>query len=153
MLSSVSLSQKERLDHIRLIIEELAKRIEAGPNVIADNAKKGATRHGQERYEQGYTGRRIAIEARLLHVVISRVLHKHLLTVDMSTCISDMMLVGRGLHEDFEEAIRAVRVIGLRLNEHPIVILGYGNGRTSSVQAARPPDGVCHPAPNQSAEC
>jgi len=107
MLSSVSLSQKERLDHIRLIIEELAKRIEAGPNVIADNAKKGATRHGQERYEQGYTVRRIAIEARLLHVVISRVLHKHLLAVDMSTCISDMMLMGEGLHEEFEESIRA----------------------------------------------
>lgn len=107
MLSSLPLTRKERLDHLRLIIEELAKRIEAGPNVIADNDKKGATRHGQERYEQGYTVRRILIEARLLHSVISRVLHKHLLSIDMSTCISDLMLMGEGLHEEFEESIRA----------------------------------------------
>jgi two-component system response regulator RegA len=106
-LSSLQLSRKERLDHIRLMIEELAKRIEAGANVIADSEKKGATKHGQERYEQGYTVRRIAIEARLLHAVISRVLHKHLLSIDMSTCISDIMLMGEGLHEEFEESIRA----------------------------------------------
>ena len=90
-----------------LIIEELAKRIDAGPNVIADNEKKGAATHGQERYEQGYTARRIVIEARLLHTAISRVLHKHLLSIDMSTCISDIMLMGEGLHEEFEESIRA----------------------------------------------
>jgi len=107
ILSSLELSRKERLDHIRLMIEELAKRIEASPSVIADNDKQAATKHGQERFEQGYTVRRIAIEARLLHGVISRVLHKHLLSIDMSTCISDIMLMGEGLHEEFEESIRA----------------------------------------------
>jgi YesN/AraC family two-component response regulator len=107
MLSSIPLSTKERLDHVRLIIEELAKRIEAGPNVIANTKKSAATTHGRERFEQGYTAQRIAIEARLLHIVLSRVLHKHLLSVDMSTCISDMMLMGEGLHEEFEESIRA----------------------------------------------
>jgi two-component system response regulator RegA len=107
VLSSLELSKQERLDHIRLMIEELAKRIDAGPNVIADNDKKAATIHGQERFEQGYTVRRIAIEARLLHGVISRILHKHLLSIDMSTCISDIMLMGEGLHEEFEESIRA----------------------------------------------
>jgi len=107
MRASLELSKQERLDHIRLMIEELAKRIEAGPNVINDNEKPGATRHGQERYEQGYTVRRIAIEARLLHIVISRVLHKHLLAIDMSTCISDIMLMGEALHEEVEESIRA----------------------------------------------
>jgi YesN/AraC family two-component response regulator len=106
-LSSVQLSRKERLDHIRQIIEELAKRIDAGPNIIADRQNEGAVKHGQERYEQGYTARRIAIEARLLHAVISRVLHKHLLSIDMSTCISDIMLMGECLHEEFEESIRA----------------------------------------------
>jgi YesN/AraC family two-component response regulator len=107
ILSPLQLSKKQRLDHIRQIIEELAKRIEVSPNVLGDNEKKAATRHGQERYEQGYTVRRIAIEARLLHGVISRVLYKHLLSIDMSTCISDIMLMGEGLHEEFEESIRA----------------------------------------------
>jgi YesN/AraC family two-component response regulator len=106
-LSSIQLSRQQRLDHIRQIIEELARRIEAGPNVIADNETKGAMKHGQERYEQGYTIQRIAIEARLLHSVISRLLYKHLLAIDMSTCISDMMQMGESLHEQFEESIRA----------------------------------------------
>jgi len=107
MLASLHLSKKARLDHIRLMIEELAKRIDAGSSLINGQEKSGATRHGQERYEQGYTVRRIAIEARLLHGVISRVLHKHLLAIDMSTCISDIMLMGEALHEEFEESIRA----------------------------------------------
>ena len=103
----VELSRKQRLDHIRAMIEELARRIEAGPNVISDNEMEGAMKHGQERYEQGYTVQGIAIEARLLHSVVSRVLYKHLLSVDMSTCISDMMQMGESLHEQFEESIRA----------------------------------------------
>jgi len=106
-LSSIQLSRDQRLDHIRQIIEELARRIEAGPNVIADNEMQGAMKHGQERYQQGYTIQRIAIEARLLHSVVSRVLYKHLLSVDMSTCISDMMQMGESLHEQFEESVRA----------------------------------------------
>lgn len=107
MLSSLPLSRKARLDHIRLILEELAQRIESGLNIVDGHETRGATRHGQERYEQGYTVRRIVIEARLLHGVISRVLHKHLLAIDMSTFISDLMLMGEALHEEFEESIRA----------------------------------------------
>ena len=106
-LSSVQLSKDQRVDHIRQIIEELARRIEAGANVIADREMEGAMKHGQERYEQGYTVQRIAIEARLLHSVVSRLLYKHLLSVDMSTCISDMMQMGESLHEQFEESVRA----------------------------------------------
>jgi hypothetical protein len=106
-LSSIQLSRQQRLDHIRQIIEELARRIEAGPNVIADKELEGAMKHGQERYDQGYTIQRIAIEARLLHSVLSRVLYKHLLSIDMSNCISDMMQMGESLHEQFEESIRA----------------------------------------------
>ena len=105
-LSSLPLSRTQRLDHVRVMIEELAKRIDNGSNVIADTEKKGAIKHGQQRYEQGYSVRRIATEARLLHGAISRVLHKRLLSIDMSTFISDIMLMGEGLHEEFEESIR-----------------------------------------------
>lgn len=110
LLSSVQLSRKERLDHLRQILAELAKRIESGPErnvVAADDEKDGAAQHGRQRYEQGYTVRRIVIEARLLHSAISRVLHRHLLSFDMSTFISDIMLMGEGLHEEFEESIRS----------------------------------------------
>ena len=106
-LSAVELSTRERLDHMRQIIEEIAKRIESEPNVISAPESQSATKHGQLRFEQGYTVRRIAIEARLLQIVISRVLHKHLLSMDMSTLIWDLMVMGEGLQEQFEESIRA----------------------------------------------
>ena len=106
-LSSVPLSTKERLDHIRQMIEGIAKRIETDPNVISQQENQSATKHGQLRFEQGYTVRRIATEARLLQVAISRVLHKHLLSIEMSTLIWDIMVLGEGLQEQFEESIRA----------------------------------------------
>ena len=106
-LASVQLSTQERVDHMRQIIEQIATRIESEPNVISSQESRSATRHGQLRFEQGYTVRRIAIEARLLQVVISRVLYKHLLSIDMSTIIWDIMAMGEGLQEQFEESIRA----------------------------------------------
>lgn len=106
-LSSVELSTPERLDHMRQIIEQIAERIESEPNVISTQESQSATKHGQLRYEQGYTVRRIAIEARLLQIVICRVLYKHLLSINMSTIIWDIMVMGEGLQEQFEESIRA----------------------------------------------
>lgn len=106
-LSSVELSTQERLDHMRQIIEQIAQRIESEPNVISTQESQSATKHGQLRFEQGYTVRRIAIEARLLQIVICRVLYKHLLSIDMSTIIWDIMVMGEGLQEQFEESIRA----------------------------------------------
>lgn len=106
-LSSVPLSTQERIDHIRQIIEQIAQRIESEPNVISTQENQSATKHGQLRFEQGYTVRRIAIEARLLQVVICRVLYKHLLSIEMSTIIWDIMVMGEGLQEQFEESIRA----------------------------------------------
>lgn len=106
-LSSVELNTTERLDHMRQIIDGIAQRIESEPNVISAQQNPNATKHGQLRFEQGYTARRIAIEARLLQIVISRILQKHLLSVDMSSIILDIMTMGEGLQEQFEESIRA----------------------------------------------
>ena len=106
-LSAIQLNKKERLDHVRQIVEELAKRVEVDGNPLVEPAKDGATKHGRERYEQGYSPRHVAIEGRILHSVISHVIQQHLLSIDVSTLISDMMLIGESLHEQFEESLRA----------------------------------------------
>ncbi len=106
-LSSVQLSKKERLDHIRQIIEKLAQRVATDGNVIATDEMEAGIKHGQQRLAQGYSPRLIAAEARLLHVVLSRVIQNHLLSIDMSTLISDMMVIGEALHKQFEESLRA----------------------------------------------
>ena len=106
-LSAIQLNKQERLDHIRQIVEELAKRVEADGTMLVELAKDGAAKHGHERYEQGYSPRHVAIESRILHSVISHVIQQHLLAIDVSTLISDMMLIGETLHEQFEESLRA----------------------------------------------
>lgn len=106
-LSSIQLGKKDRLNDIRQVIDELATRIETDRSVISSERPEGASRHGQKRFEQGYRPALIAVEARLLHIVISRTIQKHLLSLDMSNFVSDMMLIGEALHEQFEESLRA----------------------------------------------
>ena len=106
-LSSVQLGKKDRLNDIRQIIEELAARIESDRSVISGERLEAASKHGQKRFEQGYRPPLIAVEARLLHIVMSRTIQTHLLSLDMSNFVSDMMLIGEALHEQFEESLRA----------------------------------------------
>ena len=107
VLSPVNLGRKERSDHIRQMIEEVAVRIESESSVIGLDSSRAGAKHGEQRFEQGYGPRQIATEGRLLHIVMSRVIEKHLLSIDMSTCVSDTMMVGEALHEQFEESLRA----------------------------------------------
>jgi YesN/AraC family two-component response regulator len=106
-LSSIHLGKKDRLNDIRQIIEELATRIETNRNVMGGQMTDAANKHGQKRFEQGYRPPLIAIEARLLHIVMSRIIQTHLLSLDMSNFVSDMMLIGEAFHEQFEESLRA----------------------------------------------
>jgi DNA-binding response OmpR family regulator len=107
VLSSLELDNKARIDHLRQMIEEIAKRIEKDGNLVGPESSPAGIKHGEQRYEQGYGPRQIATEGRLLHMVISRVIESHLLSIDMSTCVSDVMVVGEALHEQFEESLRA----------------------------------------------
>lgn len=105
-LAAIDLSERDRLDHVRQIVKELADRIETSGSAICEEPR-AAHKHGRDRSRHGYTPRLIATEARLLQFVISRVLQNNLLTIDLSTLIPDLMLVGEALYEEFEESLRA----------------------------------------------
>jgi PleD family two-component response regulator len=49
----------------------------------------------------------IIAEGRILHNMISKTLNEHLLSIDLSTVLSDMMRLGESLHEQLEESVRA----------------------------------------------
>lgn len=105
-LSRISLSRHQRIDHLPTILAELAdgadsRRFEAG-----EETREAAHRHGRQRREQGYKARLLVIEARILHNVISRTLHEHLLSLDVSTLMSDVMQIGERLNEELEESVR-----------------------------------------------
>ncbi|HET9183073.1 MAG TPA: response regulator [Candidatus Angelobacter sp.] len=105
-LMSVRLKENERIDHIPPLVEQLALRIEGGqPNGSKAMAELGVA-HGINRARQGYSIPLVVVEMRLLQRVISFVLQRNLIRMDLSTVIADMMEAGEGLQEELEFSIR-----------------------------------------------
>jgi len=106
-LSRVSLSKRERIDHVPGILAELAERVDSNRFEGADEAREAARAHGQERRRQGFTASQVVAEARILHNTVSNAVQEHLLSIDMSTLTSDLMQFGESLHEQLEASIQA----------------------------------------------
>jgi len=105
-LASIRLPDSERIDHLPELIEELARRVEFVSTEITNGAKTAATRHGRQRASHGYTIPLIVIEMRLLQRVLSMVLQRNLIRMDLSTVIGDMIEIGESLQEQLEFSIR-----------------------------------------------
>jgi hypothetical protein len=105
-LMTIRIPDKARIDHLPQVIEELARRVEIPSEDTSAPAKTVAARHGKERARQGYTIPLIVIEMRLLQRVLSVVLQRNLIRMDLSTVIRDMMEIGESLHEQLEFSIR-----------------------------------------------
>ena len=105
-LMSIRMPDKARIDHLPDLIEELAKRVDIQADEPTKAGKAAAAKHGKERAHQGYTIPLIVIEMRLLQRVLSFVLQRNLIRMDLSTVIRDMMEIGESLHEQLEYSIR-----------------------------------------------
>jgi len=105
-LATISVNDKDRADHLPDIVKELASRVDVLSDVTSASAKTAAAEHGKERARQGYTIPLIVIEMLLLQRVLSSILQRNLIRMDLSTVIGDMMLVGESLQEQLEFSIR-----------------------------------------------
>jgi YesN/AraC family two-component response regulator len=105
-LTAIRLSDKDRLDHLPRVVEELAKRVDGLLDQTTHGGKMAAAEHGKQRAHQGYSIPLIAIEMRLLQRVLSSILQHNLIRMDLSTVIGDMMQVGESLQEQLEFSIR-----------------------------------------------
>ena len=105
-LATIRIADKERLDHLPQLIQEMAKRVDGATDETTHGAKMAAARHGKERAHQGYTIPLVVIEMRLLQRVLSTVLQRNLIRMDLSTVIGDMIQVGESLQEQLEFSIR-----------------------------------------------
>jgi ActR/RegA family two-component response regulator len=105
-LMAIRLSDEERIDHIPQVLEEMARRVDINLEETTNVGKAAAAVHGKERARQGYTIPLIVIEVRLLQRVLSYVLQRNLIRMDLSTVIGDMMQVGESLQEQLEYSIR-----------------------------------------------
>jgi ActR/RegA family two-component response regulator len=105
-LAAIHLPDRDRVDHIPQLLEEMARRVELSREETTPDGKEAAKLHGRERARQGYTIPLIVIEMRLLQRVLSHVLQRNLIRMDLSTVIADMMMVGESLQEQLEYSIR-----------------------------------------------
>ena len=105
-LQRSEINDKDRIDHLPILIEEMAKRVDIGSNITTEKAKLAAMSHGKQRALQGYNIPLVVIEMRLLQHVLSAVLQHNLIRMDLSTVIGDMMQVGESLQEQLEFSIR-----------------------------------------------
>ena len=105
-LTSIPLPDKDRVDHIPRVVEEMARRVDLNEEETTQMGKEAAKSHGRERAHQGYTIPLIVIEMRLLQRILSHVLQRNLIRMDLSTVTADMMMVGESLQEQIEYSIR-----------------------------------------------
>jgi YesN/AraC family two-component response regulator len=105
-LATIPVNDKDRIDHLPNLVRELARRVDVLSDVTFAGAKTAAAEHGKERAQQGYSIPLIVIEMRLLQRVLSCVLQRNLIRMDLSTVIGDMMQVGESLQEQLEFSIR-----------------------------------------------
>jgi hypothetical protein len=81
----------------------LISRVEGDGEGTVDAAQK----HGQARCRQGYSIPQVMLEARLLQRAITATVQAHLLGVDLSTLIADLIEIGEGLASFLEISVRA----------------------------------------------
>jgi ActR/RegA family two-component response regulator len=105
-LMNLHLQDRDRIDHIPPLIEHLAARIDSGQSRTSKALAELGQTHGRMRARQGYSIPLVVIEMRLLQRVISFVLQRNLIRMDLSTVIFDMMEAGEGLQEELEFSVR-----------------------------------------------
>jgi ActR/RegA family two-component response regulator len=105
-ITAIKLDDRQRVDHLPAFIGELASRVEAVAEHASQRAKTAAIEHGKNRARQGYSIPLIVIEMRLLQRVLSSILQRNLIRMDLSTVIDDMLRMGESLHEQMEFSIR-----------------------------------------------
>ena len=109
-LAAIKLSKSDRIDHIPLILDSISQHGEEQFDGLDQVGMKNAAQHGALRFDQGYAIPQIVQEARLLQRVISNTLQSHLLVIDISMLIPDMVAIGECLASQLEESIRAYQL-------------------------------------------
>jgi DNA-binding response OmpR family regulator len=106
-IAAIKLTRTDRVNHLPIILDAIAERIENHPEESNAESMRAAAKHGGTRFRQGYSIPQMVQEARLLQRVISQVLQSHLLVIDISMLIPDMVAIGEALASQLEESIRA----------------------------------------------
>jgi len=105
-LKRVRLSDDQRIDHVPLMIRDIAQRVDRGSE-MSEKTLQAAAEHGKTRYKQGYSIPMVVEETRCLDMVIYRVVQENLMAIDMSRLVSDLRVVNDSLQTSLKRSLRA----------------------------------------------
>jgi len=103
--SSVPMTELERTDHIPRVLE-VAMRI-AREGTMHDEDKEASALHGTLRRKQGYTVPLLIREAMMLKRIVAGCVQEHLLEIDISYLVSDMIAAFGTIDILLEESVEA----------------------------------------------
>lgn len=106
-LAALPLTIEQRTDHVPDLLDDLITRLELQSDELGQQAAEDARKHGQMRFQQGYTIPQVLFETRVLQQVLSTVIQENLLGVELSTLVHDIQEIGQSLQAEVEISIRA----------------------------------------------
>jgi CheY-like chemotaxis protein len=104
---ALALSDEERAGHVPGVLAEMVDMLETRPGIISPTAAKAAEQHGRARRRRGYDVPMLLKEGRLLRRCICGVIQEHLLGVDISHLLTDMIQMSDSLDEQLKAAVEA----------------------------------------------
>lgn len=106
--------EEQRTAYIRDLIDHLADHVENGSHHFPETREALGSAYGRRQAEQGYPLPLLVLEIRLLQRVISDVLQRNLVRMNLSTVIADMLKIGEATQEHLEFAVRAYQAYKTR---------------------------------------
>lgn len=106
-VAAIPLTPEERTDHLPELLDEVVGHMEEQLEALSAKGAEAARKHGKTRYQQGYTIPQIVFETRVLQQVLSAIIQRDLLSLDLSTLVPDVFRTGEILESALEMAIRS----------------------------------------------
>ncbi len=105
-IAEIPLTLTQRSDHIPDLLAEMIRRLDEERSMLTPVAVEAARKHGKTRFQQGYSIPQLLFEGRVLQQVISATIRENLLSVDLSTLVSDILHIGETLQGALEISVR-----------------------------------------------
>lgn len=106
-LEHLRLSDRDRLDHVPDMLEEVIRAMETRDSKVSPEATAAAEKHGQVRFHQGYTIPQVVKEARVLQRTIADLMQTHLLALDISVVIPGLITMSESINAQLEQSLQA----------------------------------------------
>ena len=101
-LNTIPISDRDRKNQIPSFLDALVETLQTHSESLSPQVIRDCRKHGAARHRQGYSISQLMKEARHLRRIIGTTVQQHLLAVDISHLLSDLIQVG----DNFDLALR-----------------------------------------------